>query len=459
MSTEPNQPNVSQLHGKSIVIPHHKKVRRSKEIIKQQFTFKVIVQEGLTKLKMQKDGQRSKFMTTQAQVEAITAEILKRLFIWMGFVEPIIKNKSKKQLVEDLCHIFLIPTKDAMIILPKDTQNIIENQISMIEYESIIDLIIEYTYENCSNVQIVAEIIEMIEEEEIDLFPYIQCLWVLLIDIFEINKDNDLNYKIAFKQILKTDKDIITIRNELKNNIDIVLEQYNDENNKRVTNHAFWYGMNLQILRFFNYSMKNYVLSLNKIEIRNSPMNEQRKCSIYKYFGSGMLSVQRTYKASNYGIEKRKDLLLISNKILLNYDVEDLENENKNDEYFKTPIKLRLQNRGNLCIITHGFFSNVAIPIYDIIVGDVRRIFVCYDPKEIKAIENKIVADEKIYKAFDDYIGPINVADPMNYKKKVLKELCHAVTSRVVRSMVKRNRIKDLHVGQFRTAIKAVQKK
>ena len=66
--------------------------------------------------------------------------------------------------------------------------------------------------------------------------------------------------------------------------------------------------------------------------------------------------------------------------------------------------------------------------------------------------------DRSIYNAFDKYVGALGISDDeSSYKNKVLKDLSHAVTSRLLLSMIKRNKITDIHVGQFRTGIKALQ--
>eukprot|EP00483_Globobulimina_turgida_P011246 UN11268 len=204
-------------------------------------------------------------------------------------------------------------------------------------------------------------------------------------------------------------------------------------------------------------------------------MNEQRKCSVYKYFGSSLYSLQKTYKGKNYSVRKSKDLLSIVDKCLLSYDINDFENgknnnnnqneckdnECKNNEYFKIPLRLRLQNRGYLRIINESFYEHIAIKMYTIITGTVQQVFTCYDPKQIKQIEHTIMNDKSIFAAFDKHVGLMidNGIEEQNNKKKVLKDLAHSVTSRVVLSLVKRNKTNTGHVGQFRTGIKALHGK
>ena len=58
--------------------------------------------------------------------------------------------------------------------------------------------------------------------------------------------------------------------------------------------------------------------------------------------------------------------------------------------------------------------------------------------------------DRSIYNAFDKYVGALKISDDeSSYKNKVLKDLSHAVTSRLLLSMIKRNKITDIHVVNF----------
>eukprot|EP01084_Bolivina_argentea_P123129 218221_1 len=465
LPTLPHSPH--NYHGKTTVINHKKKVRHTKETINQQLSFKINIQDGALQLLLQKDGQGRVLMKKESQIKSITSDVLQKLMKFMGFADSVFKNKLKKELVEWVCHIFAIPTTDAMIITIEDAAKIVQYMIDFIEEHEVVYELIDYIHNNQENMSIIAEIIEQIECESINIFEYLQIIWILLIDNFEINKDDDFEYKKMFKYILQTNAEIKQIRNKLQQEINEILNQYNAEKNKNVTMHLFWYSFNLLVLKFFNSTIKNYVLSTSVIEPISSPMNEQRKCSIYKYFGSAFNSQEKLYEGQNYGTQKSEDLLLIVWKCLLSYDTNDFEqgqnnnncNNNNSNEYFKAPLRLRLQNRGKLKIINNPFYNNVAIKIYEKIVQDVRRVFICYDPKEVKRIETKIMNDESIYNAFDKHVGAIMVADEEQYKHKVLKDLAHGVTSRIVTSMVKRNKIKDIHVGQFRTGIKALQSK
>eukprot|EP01083_Nonionella_stella_P105881 304856_1 len=108
------------------------------------------------------------------------------------------------------------------------------------------------------------------------------------------------------------------------------------------------------------------------------------------------------------------------------------------------PLRLRLQNRGHLKIINDVFYHNVAKDMYTFIVKEIKQAVSCYDPKKVRSIENKCLASDSITSAWANHIG-LDV-DSDN-SKKVLKELCHAIVSRLMRTTIKRKKLISILQG------------
>ncbi len=105
------------------------------------------------------------------------------------------------------------------------------------------------------------------------------------------------------------------------------------------------------------------------LQVRNDsdiPINEQMKCTIYKFFGSAFRSLKNEFGCDKYGKDKQLRLLSIVGKCVLTYDHNDFikgqqnvdpnSEECKGNEYLTVPFRLRLQNRGYLTICNQSFF-------------------------------------------------------------------------------------------------------
>ena len=65
-----------------------------------------------------------------------------------------------------------------------------------------------------------------------------------------------------------------------------------------------------------------------------------------------------------------------------------------------------------------------------------------------------------VFSSFMWHIGDLENVDKRKqneFKVKVLRELCHRVITRYVRSLRKREKNGDARIGHFRTAIKTLQ--
>eukprot|EP01083_Nonionella_stella_P076624 208890_1 len=464
---EPSLPalprTAEQYAGKTTTIEHEKEVRNQNDKIKQIFAFEIKVVDGMMRLFIRKDSQRQKQAKQQSQINALTGEVLCGLLRFMGFEVGRFKKmigrfrKMKKpQLVEFICAIFFIPTTASLNIGDADTNAIIDNQMCFLEEDPVIYDLVDYIDSRQSNMIVIGNIIEECQRTSIDLFGYVSEIWIGMFDNFEVNKDVDSDYKNQWLKLTSSDA-IIASRRRIQG-INLVVNKIKSS----MTIKSFWYAFDLLVFRFFNHSIVQYILSTyapsqqsgSKQTPPISETSEQRKCAIYKYFGAALRSLQKTYKGKNYGALRSVDLLTIVGKCLLTYDTSDVEDckTNDNDEckdYFKVPLRIRLQNRGYLRIINEQFYKHIAHPMYSVIADDVKDVFVRYDPKQFTAIESKIVDDDKLFTAFDTHIGRIATADSdiqLN-KIKVYKELIHKVTSRIVTSIIKRNKKYHGHCG------------
>eukprot|EP01084_Bolivina_argentea_P285489 489593_1 len=460
--------SVETYHDQTTVLVHNKKVRKQKnEIIKQQFGFKIQIADGRMYLWIQKDGQRRLKATRESEMNALTAKVIENVLVWMGFPGNKMAKMTKPQLVEFICAVFQIPTKKTLNIDVEDTAAIIQYLIQKHDEEAIVLDLIYYTENHWTSLGKIADIIELCEEQQIDVRSYLSPLWIGFLNNFQLNNNDDDAYRKGFDAFVETDE-IIGLQTTLANSVERILRQYCADNKVPVTIqlYTFWYSCQLLLFRYFNYCAKQCVLEkyVRQPASDEEKMSEALECTVSKFFGSAFCGCQKTYKSKNYGAAKREVLLAICDKCLVNYDTDDFEatqngsnTECKNEEYMKVNLRLRLQNRGYMSLIKHSFFKDIGTHVYLTISQDIKRVFVSYDPKKIKAIEESII--NTLYDKFDKYIGPLSIVSKENdesyYKKKVWKDLIHRVTSRLVVSLKKRNKCQDNRIGFIRTAVKA----
>eukprot|EP01084_Bolivina_argentea_P277895 474601_1 len=468
--TTPSIPHpIETYHGKNTLIEHEKKIKGQDDTITQQFRFRIETVAGNMYLLIQKDGQRRMKAKKQSEIKALTSDVIKEVLLWMQFTPDAIKGMRKSELVEFMCLVFKIPTTATLNINPIDAAQIVEYLIDLIEDDSYDDIdthLHDYISGNQTNMKGVGDVILLCQQERVDLCSYLNTVWTINITNFEANRNDDFKYRKAFDSLTES-KTIISLQTLLKEDIAMVLETYNQENNKCINHCLFWYSIDVLLFKLFNCSVKQWVISeyMNVPTNRNEQMNEQRKCAIYKYYGSVCNSLKDTYKSKSYGPAKSKVLLSIVDVCLISYNARDFEatlEECKNEEYLKVPLRLRLQNRGFLSLINYSFYNNVAIKMYSNIMIEIERIFRCYDPNKIKQLEKTLIEDELLFDKFDQHIGLIpNIieSDEKCYKQNVWKDMIHRVISRIVLSLNKKNRSHNNHVGAFRTGIKAIQSK
>eukprot|EP01084_Bolivina_argentea_P065262 118961_1 len=218
-------------HDKSTEIVHKKKVRKKpNESIDQLFRFKIKVKDNQLRLLMQKGEQHSKRIKKETEVNSITMDVIEKLLLFMDFDNDKVMSMSKPEMVQFVCFIFQIPTKEALEICEVDCTNIIQNQIEIIEEEPMIYNLIEYIYDNQTNMTMIADIIELCEEHQVDLFECLFDLWMDFIDAFQVHRNNDIKFKKEFYRIIQSDK-IKNKQNYLQTDVESILNEYNANNN------------------------------------------------------------------------------------------------------------------------------------------------------------------------------------------------------------------------------------
>ncbi len=145
---------------------------------------------------------------------------------------------------------------------------------------------------------------------------------------------------------------------------------------------------------------------------------------------------------------------------LLSYN-SSTESNQTNMSYFDVPLRWRLQNRGHLKLIHNDFYEKIGINLYDHIVREVTKNLIYYDQKNMQDLAKKITLNKEISKSFHDYIQSkssvdISISIEEKHEKKVLQDITHRVTTRYLRSVLKRNKDQTIHVGQHRTRIKSL---
>ena len=450
---------VEQYHGTNTSIKHQKRVKGQTQTVTEEYKAKIIVKDGQMQLFIQKNDQRLVRYKQESQMRSLTSDVLLKLIGFLGYKVSDYNNKKKQHLVEFMCSKFGIPTTESLKITDEDVANIIQNQQVILQQEPMISQIIDYIENHQTNLSVMAEILEILKDNSILLDTYIQTLWVLCVDNFKVNHSDDLLYKKTF-QLMTQGKDVKQLQQISHNLIGMILHQHNQNNDKNVKQNTFWYALNVLILKYFNYCIKTWALSLYVAPANASPtINDQMKCQVYKLFGSTFRSLQKLYKGKNYGDQKSLDLLAMVNKCLLTQNNNEVEC--KEDSYLDVPLRLRLENRGFLRLISKSFYDKVAVKIYSMINMELRGIITSYDSKKVKQIEHKILNDSSVSNAFNEYIGSLTNCEgnETEYKQKVLKDLSHGVVSRLLLSIIKRNKIPSMHIGQFRTGIKAISSK
>eukprot|EP01084_Bolivina_argentea_P223871 378683_1 len=454
---------IADYHGKETLIEHKKQIRNQNDCITQQFRCKTEVKDGQLFLLITKDGQRRITAKKAKEIQKLTMDVQTDLLVWMGFDVDKIKKMKKSQLVELICSIFLIPTPETLKIDETDANRIIQRLNQIIEEEPVIVDLTLYIRNNQTNMITIADIIDLCQEKNIDFTDYFSKLWMGLIENFEVNRDDDFEYRDGFDS-LSTSNNIISLQSHFEQNLTHIFNEYNAKNNYKSMKHKqFWYALDILSLRYFNQQVKQYVIETYVEQPKDftQDMNEQRRVAIYKFFGSSFYGCETGYKKIQYGEIKRRILLSIVDKCLLTYSIHDhnsTEEECKNEDYLKAPLRIRLQNGGYMRLIHHSFYNNIGIKMYSMIVGDVQQVFKCYDKNKIQGIEQKVIKNTGLFEEFDKHVGPIetvNNNDEKSYKEHVWKDMIHKVTSRIVFSINKRHKNNYNHVGPFRTGVKA----
>eukprot|EP01083_Nonionella_stella_P074205 201183_1 len=446
-------------NNQTMVVTREKTKRGTNEVVTEEYKFQLTVNSGRTTLSVQKDTQGSKRITKESQLNALILDpLLLNVASLLGFSNDIIdKNKRKKQLIELIAGALGIQTKKALEICAQDEKGLIEHQTTM-HVNMQIQFIVDYISEYQTNMYLIGEVIPL-AQQKCDILSYVKLLWMAMIDNFSVNNNNDQKYRKYHRDFCKTDHGLIDSKGNLKEDIRDVLNMFNDTKQTNIASNTFWYSINIIVWKYFNNELKQYGLS--KLDAAFGPMTgvesavtDARKCAIFKFFGSAMNSLWNIYSGSNYSEEKSMHLHKIMGECLLSYDLK--KTDGNNNDYDKVPLRIRLANRGNLRIINIAFYNDVAKNMYAIITHNVRRIFHYYDRKQIKKLENNLIENDGLYKAFDRLIGDLKLSNEQTLKRKVYGDVIHTVITRYVLSMSEQNKAKSMHVGVLRIGIKKV---
>lgn len=455
--------NVNNYHNQQTSIQHNKKSKNN-IISTEEYRFSFAVNEGDLFIFYQKGGGRKQKITKESQVKAMTVDILHGLLSFMQFDFANFATMKKKQLVDFICAFLSIPTISSLEISENNIQKLLCAHTQHLMSCNILECLLDFIKTHCSNLSITATILSMIASHNNDaLVMYIKYIY----DQCTINLKKYANehwkYQFSFEQMLN-DETSKQYQSEMNNMIQRVLNEFNTKTKKQVKLKAFMYSFVRCIFRLFNYNSKHFIVQKHveqieqKFNTNNQDISEQKKCAIYKYFGSAINALWNMYSVKSYSKEYSESLLFILKLCLLDYD-QSKDRLNLNEAFFKVPLRLRLQNRGKMKLIHSIFYQQIAIKMFDKIKAKITKNLAAYEPKDMKQISVNMIDDTIITQALHTYLSNMNksaVTITVQNELKVLKDLSHRVTTRYLTSTRRESINRHASIGQHRTNIRSL---